>query len=414
MEVLACSGARHARESDCPEQGSETAFKHDGKSDCVQDAEQVRTNLKVDSLTLDIGDSHEKLAVSMLNILDQLNREALVETARDVMVLKDFAMEASRYDSAALPNSRLASPVNALLKQRCQDANSAECVEMLKEELADSILWNEVNLLSSEAAQADLGSDWKSWKHEVMKWFSVSHPISTAVGSDQPINDSPLTMGLQMTRKRPKLEIRRADTHASSSHQSVPVETDSTFFNGYDVNTASLDSETLKKESPVEDAVPVGSSGCVANKWNDIVVEAGNLEVMKSKDVDLTPASDITQKSSGLENHNRQCMAFIEAKGRQCVRYANEGDVYCCVHLASRFIGNSAKAETMASVDSPMCGGTTVLGTKCKHRALIGFSFCKKHRPQDGRKMLAPVNKLKRKHDENSMYREKSYKICPN
>ncbi|KAK4416270.1 Histone-lysine N-methyltransferase SUVR5 [Sesamum alatum] len=603
MEVLACSGDRHVRESDFPEQGSETAFKHDGKSDCAQDAEQVGTNLKVDDLTLDVGESHEvreeggqsicdgfpaseggsngdtyyefdvdgqnlscyshdseddnldkrdhfaeaglalenshlvpnnsqegssrseikglerdepqavwvkwrgkwqsgircaradwplstlkakpthdrkqylviffprtrnyswadvllvrpinefpqpiaykthkvgvkmvkdltlarrfimqKLAVSMLNILDQLNSEALVETSRDVMVLKDFAMEASRCKDYSDLGRMLLKLQDMILqrcltsdwlhqsmlswKQRCQDASSAECIEMLKEELADSILWNEVNLLSSEAAQADLGSDWKSWKHEVMKWFSVSHPISPAVGSDQPINESPLTMGLQMTRKRPKLEIRRADTHASSSHQSVPVETDSTNFNGYDVvNTASLDSETLKKDSPVEDAVPVGSRGCVANKWNDIVVEPGNLEVMKCKDVDLTPASVITPKSSGLENHNRQCMAFIEAKGRQCVRYANEGDVYCCVHLASRFVGNSAKAETTASADSPMCGGTTVLGTKCKHRALIGFSFCKKHRPQDGRKMTAPVNKLKRKHDENIMYSEKS------
>ncbi|KAI3452104.1 hypothetical protein Pfo_008769 [Paulownia fortunei] len=609
MEVLQCSGARRVGESDCPEQGSEAAFKHDGKSDCLQDAEQVRTDLKVDGLTLNVGESHEvredggqfifegfpasgggsngdtyyefdvdgqnlscyshdseddnldkrdnlagpgltlenshlvldtiesglrnnnqegsshseikgleqdepqavwvkwrgkwqsgircaradwplstlkakpthdrkqylviffprtrnyswadvllvrpinefpqpiaykthkvgmkmvkdltlarrfimqKLAVGMLNILDQLNLEALVETARDVMVLKDFAMEASRCKDYSDLGRTLLKLQNMILqrcltsdwlhlsmqswKQRCQDANSAECIEMLKEELADSILWNEVNLLSSEAAQLDLGSDWKSWKHEVMKWFSVSHPISTAAASDQPINDSPLTMGLQMTRKRPKLEVRRADTHASSSHQSVPVETDSTFFNGYDVvSTASLDSETLKKNSPVEDANLVGSPSCVANKWNDIFVEAGNLEVVKTKDVELTSTSVVTQKSIELGNHNRQCIAFIEAKGRQCVRYASEGDVYCCVHLSSRFVANSAKSELTPPVDSPMCGGTTVLGTKCKHRALIGSSFCKKHRPQDGKKMTSPVNKLKRKNEENLIYPE--------
>ncbi|KAG8384504.1 hypothetical protein BUALT_Bualt04G0124800 [Buddleja alternifolia] len=597
MEVLPCSSTRSVVESDCPEQGSEAAFKHDGKSICIQDAEHIRTDLKVDGLTLNVevkedegqfilerfpasdgasngetyyefdidgqnlscdshdseddnldkadhfpgsgsialenshlvldtiesglqndnqeGSSHsqiksleqdkpqavwvkwrgkwqsgircaradwplstlkakpthdrkqylviffprtrnyswadvllvrpinefpqpipykthkvgakmvkdltlarrfimQKLAVSMLNVLDQLNREALVETARDVMVLKDFAMEASRCKDYSDLGRMLLKLQNMILqryitsdwlhqpmqswKQRCQDANSAECIEMLKEELADSILWNEVNLPSSEPSQGDLGSDWKSWKHEVMKWFSVSHPICNAVGSDQPINDSLLTTGLQLTRKRPKLEVRRADTHASSSHQSV--ETDSTFFNGFEiVNTAPMDSVTIEKESPNVDA---------ANKWNDIVVEAGNSEVIQTKDVELTPANLVTRKSLELGNQYRQCMAFIEAKGRQCVRYANDGDVYCCVHLASRFVTNSAKAEATPTppVDSPMCGGTTVLGTKCKHRALIGSSFCKKHRPQDGKKTATPVNKLKRKTEETLFYPE--------
>ncbi|GMP31630.1 hypothetical protein CsSME_00005769 [Camellia sinensis var. sinensis] len=38
----------------------------------------------------------QKLAVSMLNIIDQLHTKALTETARSVMVWKEFAMEASR------------------------------------------------------------------------------------------------------------------------------------------------------------------------------------------------------------------------------------------------------------------------------------------------------------------------------
>lgn len=190
------------------------------------------------------------------------------------------------------------------------------------QELSDSILWNEVNVQSSEAAVVDGGSDWKSWKQEVMKWFSVSNPISNAVDLDQPVTDNSLTTEVQTTRKRAKLEIRRADTHASSSHQSLFVETDASFFNGY--NTGLLDAETLKRNSPVEN---------VANKWNDIVVEDGNLEVVKTPSV-------VTQKSTEPGSHNRQCEAFIEAKGRQCVRYASEGDVYCCVHLSSRFTSN--------------------------------------------------------------------------
>ncbi|KAL8476034.1 hypothetical protein ACS0TY_028630 [Phlomoides rotata] len=359
----------------------------------------------------------QKLAVGMLNILDQLNREALAETARDVMVLKDFSMEASRCKDYSDLGRMLLKLQNMVLqrclnsewlhqsmeswKQRCQDANSAECIEMLKEELSDSILWNEVNLQSGEAALVDGGSDWKSWKHEVMKWFSVSHPVSSAVDLDQPVTDNSLTVEVQMTRKRPKLEIRRADTHASTSHQSLFVETDASFFNGYNVvNTALLDAETQKRNSSVEDVALGGSPSCVDNKWNDIVVEDGNLEVVKTKDVELTP-SVVTQKSEESGNRNRQCVAFIEAKGRRCVRYASEGDVYCCVHLSSRFIANSAKAVITPPTDSPMCGGTTVLGTKCKHRALIGSSFCKKHMPHDEKIITSPINKLKRKNEEN-------------
>ncbi|XP_051121071.1 histone-lysine N-methyltransferase SUVR5 [Andrographis paniculata] len=358
----------------------------------------------------------QRLAVSMLNILDQLGREALIETARDVAVLKDFAMEAScckdysdlgkmllKLQNMILPRCLNSEWLHQSLlpwKQRCQDANSAEFIEMLKEELADSILWEEVNSIASEALQVNVRSDWKNWKHEVMKLFSAWHPMSTNVGSDQPINDNPDTLEFQMTRKRPKLEVRRADVNTSGSHPCVPMEANSTFCDGYDVTTASLDSET-KKESSIANAALGGSPGSVGNTWNDFVVEAGHLEASKSQDMESTPASSVSQKPVESGSRNRQCMAFIAAKGRQCVRYANEGDVYCCVHLATRFIANPAKAEAMALADSPMCGGTTVLGTKCKHRALIGSSFCKKHRPDDGKSTASPVNKLKRKGEEN-------------
>lgn len=53
MEVLPYVG-----ESDCSKQESE-AFKHDGISNCLQGAENVRTDLKIDGLTLNVGDSHE-------------------------------------------------------------------------------------------------------------------------------------------------------------------------------------------------------------------------------------------------------------------------------------------------------------------------------------------------------------------
>ncbi|KAI5397064.1 hypothetical protein KIW84_063040 [Lathyrus oleraceus] len=100
---------------------------------------------------------------------------------------------------------------------------------------------------------------------------------------------------------------------------------------------------------------------------------------------------------------NRQCIAYIEAKGRQCVRWANEGDVYCCVHLSSCFWAGSANAENPGQVDTPMCSGTTVVGTKCKHRALPGSLYCKKHRPNAETIHVSslPQSTMKRKHEEN-------------
>ena len=85
------------------------------------------------------------------------------------------------------------------------------------------------------------------------------------------------------------------------------------------------------------------------------------------------------------------------------MRLANNGEVYCCAHLSSQFLGNSGKAEKPVSVDTPMCGGTTVLGTKCKHHALPGSSFCKKHRPHAETNEISNLthNTLKRKHKEN-------------
>jgi hypothetical protein len=49
-----------------------------------------------------------------------------------------------------------------------------------------------------------------------------------------------------------------------------------------------------------------------------------------------------------------------------------------------------------------MCEGTTVLGTRCKHRSLYGSLFCKKHRPQNETKGTSNFPEtLKRKHEEN-------------
>ncbi|GLU13667.1 hypothetical protein SLE2022_302870 [Rubroshorea leprosula] len=368
----------------------------------------------------------QKLAVGMLNIVDQFHSEALIETARDVNVWKDFAKEASHCNVypdlgrmlLKLQRMILQSYINSdWLKnsfhswvQHCQNAQSAESIELLKEELFDSILWNEVRSLWDAPVQPTLGSEWKTWKHEVMKWFSTSHPISTAGGIGQRGSDG--SLNAQVSQKRPKLEVRRAETHASqvqtnNSDQTMTVEIDSDFFSSRDTVNANLSTaELIKVGDFMKDSTQTDVSNGSTGRWDGIEVKAGNSELIKNvnfevttvneegkssmdlqihrTDVDLTPVNEVVPKKSvDAGNKNRQCIAFIESKGRQCVRWANDGDVYCCVHLASRFTGSSAKTEGTPSIDTPMCEGTTVLGTRCKHRSLYGSSFCKKHRPKN-------------------------------
>ncbi|XP_062102311.1 histone-lysine N-methyltransferase SUVR5 isoform X2 [Humulus lupulus] len=295
-------------------------------------------------------------------------------------------------------------------EQRCQNAHSAESIEMLKEELFDSIQWNEVHSLRDALVQPTLGSEWKTWKQEVMKWFSTSHPLTSGGDQQQESSDGPLTPSLQVSRKRPKLEVRRAETHAfqvesRESNQSGNLEIDSDFFDHRDIiNGATLASEPRKEEDLTEVAVSTDSPGTAANKWNEGIVEKENGVGRQTNDVEMTPVDQVTpSKSAEFGSKNRQCIAYIESKGRQCVRWANDGDVYCCVHLSSRFMGNSGRAEMTLSSDTPMCEGTTVLGTRCKHRSLPGTSFCKKHGPKSDMKVSNfSENELKRKYEENN------------
>ncbi|TYH29058.1 hypothetical protein ES288_A02G194200v1 [Gossypium darwinii] len=386
----------------------------------------------------------QKLAVGMLNIIDQFHVEALIEAARNVVVWKDFAMEASRCNGYSDLGKMLLKLQTMILPcyinaewlqeslhswvQQCQNAHSAESVELLKEELYDAILWNEVKSLGDASVQPTLGSEWKTWKHEVMKWFSTSHPVSSTGDVNQRSSDGLSNTNIQVSRKRAKLEVRRADTHVSmvqsnGSDQTMAVEIDSDFFSNRDAVDVNLPTpQHCKKENEREETTPMDTSNSLTDRWNNIVVEARHPEVIHTKNVEITTASEevkststlhiqpkeveltpvneaVAKKSIDAGSKNRQCIAFIESKGRQCVRWANEGDVYCCVHLASRFTGSFSKIEATPPADTPMCEGTTVLGTRCKHRSLYGSSFCKKHRPKSdaNNSCHSPENTRKRK-----------------
>ncbi|KAK7263045.1 hypothetical protein RJT34_30629 [Clitoria ternatea] len=356
----------------------------------------------------------QKLVIGVLNIVDQLHPNALIKTACDVMVWKECAMETSRHNSYSDFGRMLIKLQNSIAKhyinpdwiqhsfyswaERCQKADSAESVELLKEELFDSILWKGVNTLWDAVAQPTLGSEWKTWKHDVIKWFSTSQSLSSSKDMQQKTSDGLDQVSLQVGRKRPKLEVRRADTHASlvetqGLDRAITLETDSGFFRNQGT-LSTLAAETSKQEDVREAPWATDLPSNLINKQEDS-------DILRSNGMKSTPMNEMAGKKivePGIKN--RQCIAYIEAKGRQCVRWANDGDVYCCAHLSSRFSG---KAEKSVSVDTPMCGGTTVLGTRCKHHALPGFSFCKKHCPhtETDETSSSTHSTLKRKHEES-------------
>ncbi|XP_010531200.1 PREDICTED: histone-lysine N-methyltransferase SUVR5 isoform X2 [Tarenaya hassleriana] len=351
-----------------------------------------------------------KLAVGILNIVDQFYSEVVVEAARDVTIWKELAMEASQ-GAGYHDLGRMLLKLQSMILQRymnpvwlensfpswvrkCNDAANAESVELLKEELDNSILWNEVKSTVDAPMQLMLLSEWKTWKHEITKWFSIS-PLGGNVGEiDMQNSEGLFNQDLQATRKRPKLEIRRAETHTSQEGTAVGI--DSEFFTRRD----STITDDVMKEAPLldEDAVMMNTPKNGLDQWDSIVVEAAP---PGSQLVNEANGSG-SKKPFGSGNKSQQCIAFIESKGRQCVRWANEGDVYCCVHLASRFTTKPINSEISPAVETPMCGGVTVLGTKCKHRSLPGSSFCKKHRPHTGMEKPAYsyAQPTKRKLDE--------------
>ncbi|KAK9749926.1 hypothetical protein RND81_02G160000 [Saponaria officinalis] len=376
----------------------------------------------------------KKLVIGVLNIVDQLPIQMLAENARDVVVWREFAAEASRCKGypdlgrllVKLQNMLLPQYINSkwlqhsfhLWAEKCQNAFSADSIELLKEELVESILWSEVSSLRDVDGQRPLGSEWKLWKLEVMKCFSTTASQSGGREPEQPGKNvtenlsrfAPVIISPQVSRKRPKLEIRRAETNNSRMENKSPqkpatVEIDSSFFIGIHNVIADNIVVPSKIELVSQGTPKVTSLGNSVDRWDEVVSETSNAKSVSNKDTQSENVNGVFETKFSASNvKSRQCTAFIEAKGRRCVRWANEGDDYCCAHLLSRVPANSLKMETSPPADAPMCVGTTTAGHQCKRRAVQGSSVCKKHHAKnDGMKSPgSTASFLKRKHDELS------------
>ncbi|CAH8367980.1 unnamed protein product [Eruca vesicaria subsp. sativa] len=348
----------------------------------------------VKDLTVARRNIMRKLTIGMLNIADQFPSEVVVESANDIIFWKKIAMEASRSISYQNLGRMLVKLQSIILQrymdpnwlensfpswvQKCNEAVNAESIELLNEELDNSIRWNEVKSISDYQMQLMVFSEWKTWKHDVTKWFSISCRSVAETAEQQNGSKNIFNSDVQTSRKRPKLEIRRADTTNASQ-----IESDTSPQGLTETETNSL--VVMKDENKIVNTSPENG----LDLWDGIVVEANGSQLVRTRETNELSQPQVrninesaVKKLFGLGNKSQQCIAFIESKGRQCVRWANEGDIYCCVHLASSpFTTKLVKNEASSTGETPMCRGVTVLGTKCKHRSLSGMLYCKKHRP---------------------------------
>ncbi|KAI0523621.1 hypothetical protein KFK09_006017 [Dendrobium nobile] len=348
----------------------------------------------------------QKLAIAMLNISDQLHTEAVIEDARRTIAWKEFAMEAShcraypslgkmllKLQKMILPRyiskDWLENSFNCWM-QRCRNASSAESIEILTEEMVESVLWSKVDELWNGPVQPELGPEWKTWKQEAMKWFFVSHVRASAQNVE--LNTSDISVEEPQTcRKRVKLEIRRPETSASkievldckSQSHIKSLDNNCRQDISEDLSELPLNCEPHKMVALPRVAAATGSGNMLV-RGNEAAFEGKSVGHQSTVGTSTDGASCkelIIHSPHHLDSSNRyrQCLAFIEAKGRQCGRWANDGDVYCCVHLTYHSVRKHPKIDQMLPSETPMCQGTTTHGNKCKHRARYNSTFCKKH-----------------------------------
>ncbi|XP_020530211.1 histone-lysine N-methyltransferase SUVR5 isoform X1 [Amborella trichopoda] len=340
----------------------------------------------------------QKLAIAMLDISDRLHTEAVIESARRVTAWKEFAREASRCEGYSdlgrmllkLHSMILVNYINPNWREksfdswakRCQNARSARSVEELTEELVDSVLWDEVSDLWDAPVQPDLGSEWKTWKHEVLKWFSTSHPLE-----QRSFNDSG-SFAPQLTRKRPKLEIRRAQVEKFQKHAQ-----------GAQIDAQLSNSQSLEKAPSLSEGPSTGVSLQSAN--HIYLANRGDAIALENENM-CSPIKEDMGTPVGGGSTFRQCVALLEDKGRECGMWVNDGGSYCDLHMNTCTpIGEQSASPTSKDL---ICAGRTTHGRRCSHRSRNGAPYCKKHMYQDHQDSAiievpssSSPNKLKRK-----------------
>ena len=178
-------------------------------------------------------------------------------------------------------------------------------------------------------------------------------------------------VSLQVGSKRPKLKVHRAYTHS-------------------------------RQEGIVEVPMVTEFPSQLINPVSETVVRSEESEILFSKGTISRPLDEMDVQISGENDTkngimDRRCQAYAKSKGRQCLRMAIRNDIYCCAH-------SLIKKEKCVKVVTPVCGGTTIAGSRCKNHSLPNLSFCRKHLPNAPRNKHSNSNcsTLKRKSEETS------------
>ncbi|XP_047082365.1 histone-lysine N-methyltransferase SUVR5 [Lolium rigidum] len=326
----------------------------------------------------------QKLAISMLNVGDELHTEAIIENARKATAWKEFAQEASccgdytdlgkmlvKLQNMILPDYTSSHWLQSsfdLWVRKCNVAHDAETVEILVEELRQAVLWDKVDELWNAPMQPELLPEWKTWKQEVMKQFFSSHSVGNTGNFEQSNSYDDPGMDQQTRRKRPKLEVRRGETHFSRMD---------------DANCSTPSENPNGNNLPSRPVADGNIEAPVSMNQNNTVTFLSNSEPREiAESGSIIPALQNARHEFDSFKNSRQCSAYIETKGRQCGRWANDGDIYCCVHQSMHFVDHSSWEDRALTSDTAVCTGMTNLGRQCKHRAQHGSVFCKKHRTQ--------------------------------
>ncbi|AQK74074.1 Histone-lysine N-methyltransferase SUVR5 [Zea mays] len=301
----------------------------------------------------------QNLAVFMINLIDELHIEAVVDDARKATTWKEFALEASC----------------------CRDyTDLGKMLLKFQNELRQSLHGNKLKELRNASVQPELIPEWNRWKQELIKQYFSLHPAGN-VGNFEKNNcyDDP-ALDQQGSRKRPKLEVRRGEiqiSHMGEADYRTPTE---------DPNQNNLPGNSVMHEN-------VGALG--STDQNNSVTLPGSFGTNENT---ISSSANAALQNARLDldsfKSSRQCSAHIEAKGRQCGRWANDGDIYCCVHQSMHFLDHSSREDKALTIEAPLCSGMTNMGRKCKHRAQYGSTFCKKHRLQTNLDAMHPENLL--------------------
>ncbi|PKA49621.1 Histone-lysine N-methyltransferase SUVR5 [Apostasia shenzhenica] len=263
----------------------------------------------------------------------------------------------------------------------------------------ESVLWSKVDELWNAPVQPELRPKWKTWKQEAMDCFLISNSPSSFKRVEQNNSDIFEDGEAKACRKRLKLDVNPLEnsvSHIEVSDHLLSSPTKSRIIDS-ELNSNSQGLTELasycqahKMVALPRVGVPTGSSS-LDDRLKDRTQEGEDTDLthnkVQSSKEPILLASDLSIMSqkylpdlSSISKKYRQCLAFVETKGRQCGRWANEGDIYCCVHLNNHLVRKDAQFFNCTPlVEAPMCQGTTTHGNKCKHRARYGSSFCKKH-----------------------------------